>query len=610
MKKTKLTRSLLAACSIVALTAVMYGCVHDGDDPPPPVVEPEPMPEPDPGPPADLTDTQDAAEAAATAAMMASDSAATAAAGATTATEYLATLQTGDDLNDKAMGGREAAMAARTAAATAMAEYMKAKAASEAAAAATTGSEAEAELRKALDAKDAAEAAAKMAADMAMKAEAAAKKELHIKDTLKWAGGLTADAEGASSIKADMGTLTETADDGSKTITGFRFNVMRENVGEMAGQALVVTPAGVTTQEYVQAVEAQDLVIGKTLETTDDKVSLTVIHSRASSKTVRVYAEEADTGSDLLVRFVDGTAYEVPDETTAVVPGTTPLAPALTSIGMYYEATPVAGATDAVENALDHTDRVGKSTKGKEVFSYVDADGPDGTPGNADDNTTRYVILDDSDFVVGGDTHFNYQHVDIMAPAEPDDADQPGTPDDAFQEIGVTATLPEAKKYSHIHFGVWAALGEAEKDGRQALDGLGTGWVQSIGDGMTERLGIGTVRYSGDWVAVIQRRNSTAKGVYILDDGAASLTANFDTAKFTGVLTGLATLSGTLSGNGFSGTTATGIDHISLDEDGTFKGEFSGHIYGTKGEEAAGVFDFSGGEAGSFRGAFGGTNQQ
>ena len=36
MKKTKLTRSLLAACSIVALTAVMYGCVHSGDDDPAP----------------------------------------------------------------------------------------------------------------------------------------------------------------------------------------------------------------------------------------------------------------------------------------------------------------------------------------------------------------------------------------------------------------------------------------------------------------------------------------------------------------------------------------------------------------------------------------------
>ena len=45
MKKTKLTRSLLAACSIVALSAVMYGCVHNGDDPEPMVtpMPPEPM---------------------------------------------------------------------------------------------------------------------------------------------------------------------------------------------------------------------------------------------------------------------------------------------------------------------------------------------------------------------------------------------------------------------------------------------------------------------------------------------------------------------------------------------------------------------------------------
>ena len=42
MKKTKLTRSLLAACSIVALTAVMYGCVHNGDDPEPTAEMPMP----------------------------------------------------------------------------------------------------------------------------------------------------------------------------------------------------------------------------------------------------------------------------------------------------------------------------------------------------------------------------------------------------------------------------------------------------------------------------------------------------------------------------------------------------------------------------------------
>ena len=62
MKKTKLTRSLMAACSIVALSAVMYGCVHNGGDDAPatdmsgtPDPMPEPMPEPmDPAGPTDL----------------------------------------------------------------------------------------------------------------------------------------------------------------------------------------------------------------------------------------------------------------------------------------------------------------------------------------------------------------------------------------------------------------------------------------------------------------------------------------------------------------------------------------------------------------------------
>ena len=43
MKKTKLTRSLLAACSIVALSAVMYGCTHGGDDAPPAAEMPPPV---------------------------------------------------------------------------------------------------------------------------------------------------------------------------------------------------------------------------------------------------------------------------------------------------------------------------------------------------------------------------------------------------------------------------------------------------------------------------------------------------------------------------------------------------------------------------------------
>jgi hypothetical protein len=44
--KTKWTRTLMAACSVVALSAVMYGCVHSGggDKAEPPVVEPDPDP--------------------------------------------------------------------------------------------------------------------------------------------------------------------------------------------------------------------------------------------------------------------------------------------------------------------------------------------------------------------------------------------------------------------------------------------------------------------------------------------------------------------------------------------------------------------------------------
>jgi hypothetical protein len=43
MKKAKLTRSLMAACSIVALSAVMYGCVHSGGDDAPAAMDPPPI---------------------------------------------------------------------------------------------------------------------------------------------------------------------------------------------------------------------------------------------------------------------------------------------------------------------------------------------------------------------------------------------------------------------------------------------------------------------------------------------------------------------------------------------------------------------------------------
>ena len=585
MKKTKLTRSLLAACSIVALSAVMYGCVHGGDDPAPidetDMEMPEPMPEPTPDPgPTDLEETQTAAADAAAAAMTASDNAAASASSAAAATMNLATLQTGADSNSDAMGGREAATAASEAADDAADAASEAADASAAAAAATTGDAAEDAWSDAVAARDAAEAAEATAATMAEAAIAAAMTELHIDGTMKSAG--------ESSIDTEMDMLTVTAADGSKTITGYQSDLMRENSGGMVGQ-----PGR-------QAVEARDLAIGKTLDTTDDKARVTVIHSRESSKKVRVYAEEADDPGDLSIRTtITGDRYEIAEDDPVDVD--TPEAPTLKSLGMYYEATAaedeVAGVnaegstvTDIrVENMLDYTDMVGAKTKGKEVFFYVDV-ADQGNEDPADDvSTTRYVIVQDTDDIVGDNSHTNYQHVD------------PGQ---------VPAVIPMAIEYDHIHFGVWATLGDAEKDGSQKLADLGIGFVQSIGDGMTERLGIGTVSYYGDWVAVIQGQISPGEGAFNMDDGPATLTADFDKDKFEADLDGLATLEGTLDGNGFSGMTAKGITHADLDGSGDFAGEFSGNIYGDKGEEAAGVFDFAGDEAGSFRGAFGGTNQK
>ena len=149
MKKTKLTRSLMAAVSIVALSAVMYGCVHSGDDAEEPMVE-----APDLGP------AQTAASDAADAAKAASDAAAAAVAGAA-----------GSSSADPA-----SYVEARDAAAAAMAASDAAAAASADAAAATTLDDAEAAQAAAVAAQTAAEAAqadAEMYAQMVADAQAA-----------------------------------------------------------------------------------------------------------------------------------------------------------------------------------------------------------------------------------------------------------------------------------------------------------------------------------------------------------------------------------------------------------------------------------------------------
>ena len=196
----------------------------------------------------------------------------------------LATLQTGDDLNSDAMGGREAATAASDAADDAAEAASEAADAAAAAEAATTGSEAEAALRMALDAQDAAEAAEERAAAMAEAAIAAALTELHIVDTVKTVG--------ESSVDATSGTVT--SPDGSM-VTGLLRGMEPDRATAMsAGQHFIQDTGPDTETEYKQAIAAGSVDIGKVLDTSDDKARLLLITHHEGEKEVRVFVNRAD----------------------------------------------------------------------------------------------------------------------------------------------------------------------------------------------------------------------------------------------------------------------------------------------------------------------------
>lgn len=274
---------------------------------------------------------------------------------------------------------------------------------------------------------------------------------------------------------------------------------------------------------------------------------------------------------------------------------------------MFYQATTSATIT-ATSPAADGTpagDTVAATAKAQQVYSFVD----DNT--DAANPTTHYVVKNTTtattDAAGETTTAFSYSDVAIHVAVDRD-----GITGD--ENVFVTAALPAPKSYSHIHFGAWASLGEAAKDGSQKIAGLGIGFVQSIGDGMTgaDMQNAGTATYNGNWVATVQEAHPDGEGTINLLDGGATLTANFDKEEITAMLANLATLKGDISGNTFSGDAASGIDGMhGLDSDATFTGSFSGGFYGAKNAEAGGIFDFAseGNEGGAFVGAFGGAKQ-
>ena len=518
-----------------------------------------------------------AAMAAEEAAMTASDAAAAAATEAATDVANLATSQTG------AAAGMLAYEADKYAG-IAMAEYEKAKkAAADAAAAADITGAVEAKAM-ALDAQKAAKDASDMAVEKSTASKEAAMAELMISGKDKSVGG--------SKLNADDGALEVTTND--KTVATGRMKAMDAmgTVGTEPGVSGIPGNPNIDMDPYVAPMagaEGRTFTIGKTIDSSDDMARLMLVTSYAGTKTVKVYAGTA--GADVMSRKANtiqtdgfGTDDNADDDEFV----------GLKSVGTYY----LAAGSDSNLQASPTGHVVGKKAKAEQVYSYVD---DNKTPDTADDATV-YVVLKGRDTKM--DT-WTYAVVGIHVVVDRDGDNSTNN------DHEVTAKIPEATEYKHIHFGVWAGLNSPKDDGTQTIADLGIGFVQSIGDGMTgdDMPNNGGANYSGNWVAAVRASDDDGDGDITLTSGDATLAANFTKGEVSATLTGLATLEGDIDGAAFSGdkaTVETG-NLLGLDSDGDFTGEFSGGFYGAKAAEAGGIFDFTSEdmEEGEFRGAFG-----
>ena len=582
MKKTKLTRSLMAAVSIVALSAVMYGCVHNGGDDPEPMVEPmpEPMPEPDPGP-TDLEETQAAALAAANAAMASATSADTAADGAEAATANIAAVQT---------NGTAAALAdeARMYADAAMEAADDAKAASDDAAAATTGDAGEAAWRMAENAKDAAAAAAMTAGEKAEAAEAAAMMEVMVDGSTKSIGETSITIDGKTVTSGTAPNVVETGKTGD-------ISAMSDAVAAVAAVAAV--PDDATTidiDETMAAVVAKPAIasrpidVGVRYDSPDDSARVRLVTHYIGSGTVAgVYFGDGETA--IAVPAADHAAYDHDNTDTDASPAVR----ILKASGMFYEATTAIDATGTVPATVGTGDDE-TANKGTPLY-YYDVVTRNGD-GAVTARTRTWLLRTGTLTAADGTVTHNY------------------TPYTATNVATTLKNFPMAMAFEHLHYGVWNSLDE---NGSMIAD-LGTGFVAATADGsgMTgaDMPNAGTATYNGQWVASVR---GSGGGAVTAQDGNSTMTANFDKDTIKVELMSLATLEGKLSGDMFSGTKVTGVmsdkGDLAVSEDGSeFSGSFSGGFFGAKAAEAGGVFDYTSKDmaAGEFRGAFGGAKEE
>ena len=344
-------------------------------------------------------------------------------------------------------------------------------------------------------AQEAAEEAQGMAEDAQGEAEADAMAELKIDGTMKSVGDVTIDATAPNNvITTGTGATAKTVD------TGFQAMLQQTDVGALTGQPFAAGTPPAADTPYRQAVAARDIDIGKTVDSADDMARLAIVTSYAGSKTVKVFSyAEADPDVNITTDGRTGTAMGkiTLDDGDAETTDTNNTS--LRSLGMYYLA---GDAADT--DGLSEADVVGDEAEGMAVYSYV-ADQNDDDPAN---DVTVYLVMD-SQRTDGGTTTYVYRSVDIIVDASRADGPDDDTTADAGQ---VTATIPEATDYDHIHFGVWAGL---SGDGANMIAGHGIGFVQSIGDGMTaddDMPNFGDATYNGNWAATVQAADPDGNG--------------------------------------------------------------------------------------------------
>ena len=414
--------------------------------------------------------------------------------------------------------------------------------------------------------------------------------ELKIDGTMKSVGDLSVDADAPNNVvTTGTGADRKTVDTGLQGVDNPELTVPA-----VPGAAFIPNVAPTADTAYEQAVEARTFDTGKVVDSADDMARLTIVTQYAGSRNVRVYADNAGAADEIATRAgmmsvldgIDGVRNT--DDDTYV---------ALRSEGTYLPVNNAGG--DA--NELEAQDVVLSDAEGETVFSFLDV-GPDGAVGGGDD-VRVFVVLFETGQITGGTTTYTYDVVDVDAMAS--DATTDGIP----EPVQVTASIPEATDYNHIHFGVWAALDE---DG-ESPSGHGIGFVQNYSDGgMTAVMpNFGEAEFNGNWVATVQVADPDGNGAISLQDGAATLMADWEDGDITVTLAGLAVLEGDVSGNTFSGDEATvGANALSLTADADFDGSFEGAFFGTGAAEAGGVFDFGSdddNEDGAFRGSFGGA---